>query len=241
MLSEKTQPLPFSVPEGEPERPRGKGAPLGSVLFVVIWMLAGLALVATLSVFWFRELDRRKDAEKKVVAAQSEVSAATARAEELEEEIALVEEQLVAARKELRPWRLRSARRAAALRSTRGVVALVTPVEESYTDLGETLSAMDTDAAAVSAAAGALRREVAALIAYLRRTPEADLSKGELREHANALRARAAAVGTARAALVHAQGGYADAAELVEARFDSLTRAIDGLRKGDRQGPPALD
>ena len=66
-------------------------------------MLAGLALVATLSVFWFHELDRRKDAEKKVVAAQSEVSAATARAEKLEEEIALVEEELVAAQKELKP------------------------------------------------------------------------------------------------------------------------------------------
>ena len=231
MLSEKTQPLPFSVPEGEPERPRRKGAPLGSVLFVVFWMMAGLALVATLSVFWFRELDRRKDAEKRVVAARSEISAANVRAEGLEEEIALVEEALAAARQELKPWRVRSARRAGALRSTRGVLTLVTPLEKSYTDLGETITAMDSDAGSVETAAGALRREVAALIAYLRRTPEADLEKQVLREHANTLRTRSAAVGTARAAFVDAQGGYADAAELVDARFDALTRAIDGLRK----------
>ena len=38
--------------------------------------------------------------------------------------------------------------------------------------------------------------------------------------------ARAVAVGTAQAALVDAEGGYADAAELVEARFDSLARAM---------------
>ena len=231
MLNEKTQPLPFSVPEGEPERPRRKGAPLGSVLFVLFWMLAGLGLVATLSVFWFRELDRRQDAEKKVAAARIEVTEATARVEELEAEIALVEDELAATRKELKPWRLRTARRGAALRSTRGVVALVAPVQESYTDLGEKLTAMDSDAAAVSAAAGALQRQVASLSAYLRRTPAADLSKKELREHANALRARAAAVGTARAAFVDAQTGYGDAAELVDARLDSLTRAIAGLRK----------
>jgi chromosome segregation ATPase len=230
VLSEKTQPLPSSV-KGEPGRPPRKGPPLGSVLFVVFCMLAGLALVATLSVFWFRELDRRQDAEKKVTAAQNELSTATARANGLEEEMALVEEQLAATRKQIKPWRLRSMRRGAALRSTRGVVALVTPVQVSYTDLGEKLTMMDSDAAGLSAAASALQREVGALTAYLRRTSEADLSKRELREHANALRARAAAVGTARAAFVDAQGGYADAAELVDAHLDALTRAIAGLRK----------
>ena len=197
---------------------------------MVFWMLAGLALVGTLCVFWFRELDRRKDAEKRAASAQTEVSAAVARAEGLEEEIALVEDKLAAAQKELKPWRLRAARRSDALRSTRGVLALVAPVRESYTDLGETLAEVDSDAAAVSAAASALEREVAALNTYLRRTAAADLSKQELRERGSALRARAAAVGTARRAFVDAQGGYGDAAELVDARFEALSRAVAALR-----------
>jgi hypothetical protein len=57
---------------------------------VLFWRLAGLGLVATLSVFWFRELDRRQDAEKKVAAAQIEVTEATARVKQREEDIALV-------------------------------------------------------------------------------------------------------------------------------------------------------
>jgi chromosome segregation ATPase len=230
LLSEKTQPLPFSVPEGEPERPPRRGAPLGTVLFVLFWMLAGLALVATLCVFWFRELDRRKDAERKAAAAQSEVGTATARAEGLEEEIALVEDKLAAAQKELKPWRLRTAQRGDALRSTRGVLKLVAPLRESYGDVGETLAEIDSDAAAVSAAASSLQREVAALNAYLSRTEAADLSKRELREHGNTLRARAAAVGTARRAFVDARGGYGDAVEIVDARFEALSRAVAALR-----------
>jgi chromosome segregation ATPase len=187
--------------------------------------------VTTLSVFWFRELDRRKDAEKKVVAAQSEIATATARAEALEEEITLVEEELAATRKELKPWRLRSARRADALRSTRGVVSLVTPVQESYTDLGERLTTMDSEATDLVAAAGLLRRDVAALIGYLRQTPEAELSKQELRQRASVIRSRTAAVGTARSAFAGAQDGYADTAELLEARLDALTQAVAALRK----------
>ena len=102
--------------------------------------------------------------------------------------------------------------------------------QKSYTDLGETLAEVDSDAAAVSAAASALQREVAALNAYLRRTTEADLSKQELREHGNALRTRAAAVGTARRAFVDARGSYGDAAELVDVRFEALSRAVAALR-----------
>jgi hypothetical protein len=166
-----------------------------------------------------------------VAAAQIEVTEATARVKQREEDIALVEDELAATRKELKPWRLRTARRGAALRSTRGVVALVAPVQE---ELHGSRREAHGDGLRRGRRLGRGGRPSApggVPLGDLRRTPAADLSKEELREHANALRARAAAVGTARAAFVDAQGGYGDTAELVDARLDSLTRAIAGLRK----------
>jgi hypothetical protein len=148
-----------------------------------------------------------------------------------EEELAALEKELASTRQEVRPWRARNAHRGDALRSTRAVVALVPPLRESYDDLGEVLTTMDGDRDAIAAAAAALERGVAALTAYLRRTPEDELSKRELGEHAATLRGRSAALRAARAALVDAQAGYGEAAERVDARFDELSKAVIGLRK----------
>jgi chromosome segregation ATPase len=231
VLNEKTQPLPFAAPEPDSERPAPKGPPWDRFLFALFWTLAAMAVIGLLSVLWFRELDRRKDAEKSAAAAQSELSDYKTRLAGLEDDVALAKDELAGARRQLKSWRLRSARRGDALRSTRSAVALVTPLRESYADLDEALTAMNGDADAVAAAAGALQRAVAALNDYVRRTPEDELSKRKLREHVTTLRARAAALGTARAAFVEAQGGYEGAAERVESRFDELTRAIAALRK----------
>jgi chromosome segregation ATPase len=160
-----------------------------------------------------------------------EVTAAESRVDDLEADIAVLEDDLAAARRELRPWRLRSQRRGDALRSTRGVMAMVGPVRESFDDLGEALTTIEGDADALAAAASALERQVAVLSEYVRRTPEGQLSKAELRELVTTLRARKAALASAHASLAEGQSGYGDAADLVDARFDQLTRAITALRK----------
>ena len=86
-----------------------------------------------------------------------------------------------------------------------------------YDDLGECLTTIHGDADALASAAAALERQVAALSQYVKRTPEAELSKREL---LTTLRARKAAVTSAHASLAEGPSDYADAAELVGARFD---------------------
>jgi len=201
----------------------------GGFLFALFWTLAAVGAIVLLSISWFRELDGRKDAEKRVASAQSEVRA-LARLVGFEEEVAVLENDLADARKQLRPWRARTARRGDALRSTRGVIALVPQLRESYDDLGEVLTTMEGDRDAMAAAARALERDLAALTEYLRGTDENMLSERELRKQATTLRARLAGLRTARASLVEAQAGYSDAAERV-ARFEELTRAVTALRK----------
>ena len=231
VLNEKTQPVPFSAPPDEPERLRPRSAPWGRFLFALFWTLAVLLTIVLLSVSWFRELDRRKAAEKRVAAAQSEVRSVEAKLAGFEEQIAGLEDDLASAHKELRPWRARTARRGDALRSTRGVIALVSPLRESYGDLGEVLTAMDADRDAIAAAARALERDVAALTEYLRRTDEDKLSERELRKQATGLRVRLGALRAARVSLVDAQAGYSDAADRVDSGFDSLSSAVTALRK----------
>jgi chromosome segregation ATPase len=231
VLNEKTQPLPFSAPEEESERPRPRSAPPDRFLFALVWTLAAMGVIGLLSVLWLRELDRRKDAERQVSSAQAEVRTAESRLAGLEEEVAALEGDLASARADLKPWRIRAARRGEALRSTRGVIALVPPLSESYDDLGEVLTTMDADGDAMASAAAALEREVTALTGYIRRTDEDELSKRELQKRATTLRARLAALRTTRLALVEAQAGYGDAADVVDSRFDDLTRAVSALRK----------
>jgi chromosome segregation ATPase len=221
----------FSPPEGESERPPPRSAPWGRFLFALFWTLAAVGVIVLLSISWFRELDGRKDAEKRVAAAQGEVRSLEARLAGFEQDVAALEDDLAEARQELRPLRARSARRAGALRSTRGVIALVQPVRDSYDDLGDILTAIDADTDALAAVAGALEREVAALTEYLRRTDADALSERELRKRATTLRARLAALRTARVSLAEAQAGYGDAADRVDSRFDELTRAVTALRK----------
>jgi chromosome segregation ATPase len=230
-LNEKTQPMPFSVPEDEPERRPPRSAPGGGFLFALFWTLVTVGAIVLLSVSWFRELDGRKDAEKRVAAAQSDVRALEARLAGFEDEVAALENDLADARKELKPWRMRTARRGDALRSTRGVIAFVPQLRENYDDLGEVLTTMDGDRDAIAAAARALERDLAALIEYLRRTDENKLSERELRKHTTTLRARLAGLRTAQASLVDAQAGYSDAAERVDSGFEELTRAVTALRK----------
>lgn len=230
VLNEKTQPLPFSASEDESERPP-RPAQRDRFLFALFWTLAAMGVIVLLSVLWFRELDHRKDAEKGVAAAQGELRTSEARVAELEAEVAALGDDLASARQELRPWRARTARRGDALRSTRGVIALVAPLRASYEDLGEILTTMDADRDAIAAATAALVREVAALAEYLRRTAEDELSKRELRKHATTLGARTAALRAARASLVEGQAGYSEAAGRVESGFDDLTRAVTALRK----------
>jgi DNA repair exonuclease SbcCD ATPase subunit len=231
VLNEKTQPLPFSPPEEESERPRRRSAPPDRFLFALVWTLAAMAVIGLLSVLWLRELDRRKDAEKQVSSAQAEVRTAESRLAGMEEEVAALEGDLASARADLKPWRARAARRGETLRSTRGVIALVPPLSESYDDLGELLTTIDADGDALAAAAAALEREVTALAGYIRRTDENELSKRELQRRATTLRARLTALRTTRLAFVEAQAGYGDVADLVDARFDELTRAVSALRK----------
>lgn len=235
MLDEKTQPLPFVAEErSEPESKRRRSpqaAPEGRMLVALVATLVALAVIGLMSVLWFRELERRKDAEGTIASAQVEVTAVESRVDDLEADVAVLEDDLAAARRELKPWRLRSQRRGDALRSTRGVMAMVGPLRESYDDLGEALTTIEGDADALAAAAAALERQVAVLSEYVRRTPEAQLSKAALRELVTTLRARKAALASARASLAEGQSGYRDAAELVSARFDQLTRAISALRK----------
>jgi chromosome segregation ATPase len=231
VLNEKTQPLPFPAQEEEPERPRPRSAPGGRFLFALFWMLAVLVAIVLLSVSWFRELDRRKDAEERTASAQTENRALEARLTGFEEEVAALEDDLAKARKELRPWRARTARRGDALRSTKGVIALVAPLREGYEGLGEVLITMDADRDALAAAAGALERDLAALTEYLRRTEEDKLSERELRKQATTLRGRLAALRTARVSLVGAQAQYGDAADRVDSRFEELTNAVAALRK----------
>jgi chromosome segregation ATPase len=231
VLSEKTQPVPLSVPEDEPERRPPRSAPGGGFLFALFWTLAAVGAIVLLSISWFRELDGRKDAEKRVASAQSEVRSLEARLVGFEEEVAALENDLADARKELKPWRARTARRGDALRSTRGVIALVPPLRENYNDLGEVLTTMEGDRDAIAAAVGALERDLAALTEYLRRTDENKLSERELRKHTTTLRARVAGLRTAQASLVDAQAGYSDAAERVDSGFEELTRAVTALRK----------
>ena len=231
MLNEKTQPVPFSAPEDESERRPPRSAPGGGFLFALFWTLAAVGAIVLLSVSWFRELDGRKDAEKRVASAQTEVRALEARLVGFQEEVAALENDLADARKDLKPWRARAARRGDALRSTRGAIALVPQLRESYDDLGEILTTMDGDRDAIAAAAGALERDLAALTEYLRRTDENKLSERELRKQATTLRARLAGLRTARASLVDAQAGYSDAAERVDSGFEELTRAVTALRK----------
>jgi chromosome segregation ATPase len=235
MLDEKTQPLPFVAAEhSEPESKRRRSpqaAPEGRMLVALVATLAALAVIGLMSVLWFRELERRKDAEGSIASAQVEVTAAESRVDDLEADVAVLEDDLAAARGELKPWRLRSQRRGDALRSTRGVMALVGPMQESYDDLAEALTTIDGDADALAAAAAALERQAAVLSEYVRRTPEAQLSKAELRELVTTLRARKAALASAHASFTEGQSGYGDAAELVDARFDQLTRSISALRK----------
>jgi chromosome segregation ATPase len=231
VLNEKTQPLPFSPPEEEPERPRRRSAPPDRFLFALVWTLAAMAVIGLLSVLWLRELDRRKDAEKQVSSAQAEVRTAESRLAGMEEEVAALEGDLASARADLKPWRARAARRGETLRSTRGVIALVPPLNESYDDLGEVLTTMGANGDSMAAAAAALEREVTALAGYIRRTDENELSKRELQRRATTLRARLAALRTTRLALVEAQAGYGNAADVVDSRFDELTRAVSALRK----------
>jgi chromosome segregation ATPase len=231
VLNEKTQPLPFSPPEEESERPRRRSGPPDRFLFALVWTLAAMGVIGLLSVLWLRELDRRKDAEKQVSSAQAEVRTAESRLAGLEEEVAALEGDLASARADLKPWRARAARRGETLRSTRGVIALVPPLSESYDDLGEVLTTMDANGDSMAAAAAALEREVTALAGYIRRTDEDELSKRELQRRATTLRARLAALRTTRVAFVEAQAGYGDAADLVDSRFDDLTRAVSALRK----------
>lgn len=231
VLTEKTQPVPFSAPEGESERPPRRSAPGGRFLFALFWTLATVGAIVLLSVSWFRELDRRKDAEGSAASAQSNVRALEASLAGFEEEVTALKGDLSEARKELKPWRARTARRGDALRSTRGVIALVPQLRESYDDLGEVLTAMDGDRDAIAAAAHALEREVAGLTEYLRRTDEDELSKRELEKRATTLRARLAALRTARVSLVDAQAGYSDAADRVDSRFEELSTAVTALRK----------
>jgi chromosome segregation ATPase len=231
VLNEKTQPAPFSAPEDESERPPRRSAPGGGFLFALFWTLAAVGAIVLLSISWFRELDGRKDAEKRVASAQSEVRALEARLVGSEEEVAALENDLADARKQLKPWRSRTAQRGDALRSTRGVIALVPRLRESYDDLGEVLTTMEGDRDAMAVAARALERDLAALTEYLRRTDENKLSERELRKQATTLRARLAGLRTARASLVDAQAGYSDAAERVDSGFEELTRAVTVLRK----------
>jgi chromosome segregation ATPase len=231
VLNEKTQPLPFSPPEEGPEPPRRRSAPPDRFLFALVWTLAAMGVIGLLSVLWLRELDRRKDAEGQVSSAQAEVRTVESRLAGLEEEVAALEGDLASARADLKPWRMLTARRGEALRSTRGVIALVPPLSESYDDLGEVLTTMDANGDAMAAAAVALEREVTALTAYIRRTDENELSKRELQKRATTLRARLAALRTTRVALSEAQAGYGDAADVVDSRFDELTRAVSALRK----------
>jgi chromosome segregation ATPase len=111
------------------------------------------------------------------------------------------------------------------------VLDFVTPLRTSYDDLGEVLTAMDGDGDAIASAATALERDLAALTDYLRRTDEDDLSKRTLRKHTTTLRARLAALRTARASFVESQAGYGDAAARVDSRFDELSKAVAALRK----------
>jgi chromosome segregation ATPase len=231
VLNEKTQPVPFSAPEDKSERRPPRSAPGGGFLFALFWTLAAVGAIVLLSISWFRELDGRKDAEKRVASAQSEVRSLEARVVGFEEEVAALEIDLADARKELKPWRARTARRGDALRSTRGVIALVPPLRESYDDLGEVLTTMEGDRDAIAAAARALERDLAALTEYLRRTDENKLSERELRKHTTTLRARLAGLRTAQASLVDAQAGYSDAADRVDSGFEDLTRAVTALRK----------
>ena len=236
MLDEKTQPMPFVAAErSEPESKRRQRspqpAPPGLMWVALVSTLAALAVIGLLSVLWFRELERRKDAEGSIAAAQVEVTAAESRLDDLEAEIAVLEDDIAVARDELKPWRLSSQRRGDALRSTRGVLALVAPVRESYDDLGEALTTIDGDADALATAASALERQAAALSEYVQQTPEAQLSKRKLRELVTTLRARKAALTSAHASLADGQSGYGDAAELVDARLDALARSITALRK----------
>jgi chromosome segregation ATPase len=234
VLNEKTQPLPFGGPETEterPERPPRPGPPRDGFLFALFWTLAAMAVIGLLSVLWFREVDRRKDAVGRAAAAQSEVTAAEARVADLQADVATLEEELADVRAELRPWRLRSGRRGEALRSTRGVLALVAPLRESYGDVNEVIATVDGDADAVVAAAAALTREVAALNTYLRRTEESQLSERVLRKHVTTLLARGAALRTARSSLAEAQAGYGVAAARVESGFEELAKAVTALRK----------
>jgi chromosome segregation ATPase len=236
VLDEKTQPMPFvaaerSEPESKRRRRSPQSAPQGIMLVALVSTLAALAVIGLLSVFWFRELERRKDAEGSIASAQVQVTAAESRVDDLRAEIAVLEDDLAAARDELKPWRLSSQRRGDALRSTRGVLAMVAPVRESYDDLGEALTTIDGDADALAAAAAALERQVAALSEYVQQTPEGQLSKRKLRELITTLRARKAALTSAHASLAEGQSGFGDAAELVDTNFDALARAITTLRK----------
>jgi chromosome segregation ATPase len=236
VLDEKTQPMPFdaaerSEPESKRRRRSPEPAPQGIMLVALVSTLAALALIGLLSVFWFRELERRKDAEGSIASAQAQVTAAESRVDGLEAEIAVLEDDLAAARLELKPWRLSSQRRADALRSTRGVMGMVAPVREGYDDLGEALTTIEGDTDALATAASALERQVATLNAYVQQTPAGQLSKRKLRELVTTLRARKAASTSAHASFAEGQSGYGDAAELVDARFEQLTRAITTLRK----------
>lgn len=231
VLNEKTQPLPFSATESESEQPPPRSAPRDRFLFALFWTLAVMGVIGLLSVLLFRELDRRKDAEQRVVSAQSALRASEGRLAEFEEEVAALEADLASARADLKPWRARTARRGDALRSTRGVIALVSPLGETYDDVVEVLTAMDADREAMAAAARALERDVDSLTDYLRRTEEDALSKRELRKRATTLLARLAALRSARVSLVEAQSGYADAAGRLESSFDRLTSSVTSLRK----------
>jgi chromosome segregation ATPase len=231
VLNEKTQPLPFSSPEDEPERRPRRSAPRDGFLFALFWTLAAVGVIVLLSVLWFREFDRRRDAEARIGSAQGEAQTAQARVAGYEEELAALQKELASTRQEVRQWRARNARRGDALRSTRRVVALISPLHGSYEDLGEVLTTMDADRDAIAAAAVALEGDLASLTNYLRRTDEDELSKRELRKRATTLSGRLAALRAARASLVDAQGGYSDAAGRVDSRFEELTKAVAALRK----------
>jgi chromosome segregation ATPase len=230
VLSEKTQPLPFEGPEPE-VKPKGRRGPPDRFLFALFWTLAAMAAIALLSVLWFRELDRRKDADKRAAAAQGEVTRMEARFDDLQGDVAALEEDLAGARAELKPLRLRIDRRGEALRSTRGVLALVSPLRETYAELDDILTTLNADGDAIAAAAAALNREVDALADYVSQTPENQLSKRRLREHTTTLRARNAALRAARSEFAGAQTGYSDAAERVDSGLDDLAKAATALRK----------
>jgi chromosome segregation ATPase len=231
VLNEKTQPLPFAGPEPESERPVRPGPPRDRFLFALFWTLAAMSAIALLSVLLFREIDRRKDAERRAASAQSQVDAAEARFADLQGDVEALKEDLAAGRADLKLLRLRVARRGEALRSTRGVLTLVSPLRETYAELGDILATMDADGDAIAAAATSLQRGVSALAEYVRRTPENKLSKRELRGFTTTLQARIAALRTARAEFVDGQTGLGDAANRVEARLDELGKAVTVLRK----------